>query len=488
MERWDTWYNTTLNCTRELYWDDAVSLGKKYDLVNAAGLRGVGIWNLNYGGGAPELWAALANHFLRCSSVTDTAVPTSPQLSGTAVTFTATSTGCPNPLYQFWVLAPGSTTWKILQPYSTASTYTWNTTGLAPGNYLYTAWARDASTTGMHCSYLGCYDAYMAAATYNLTRQPCTSVTDTPSPASPQLSGTTVTFTATSSGCSNPLYQFWIRKPGAAWQILQPYSASNTYSWNTTGLAQGSYLYTAWARDASSTGIKCDSLGCKDAVMGALAYTLGSPCTAVNESVTPASPQLSGTSVTFTATSAGCPNPLYQFWILPPGSGTWQVVRAYSASATYTWNTTGLAPGNYLYTVWAKDTSSSGIQCNYLGCKDAVLGASSYSLTRQPCAGVTETASPAGGATRGTTVTFTATASGCPHPLYEFWILRPGSTTWQIVQPYSTSATYTWNTTGLAAGSYLYTVWARDASSTGVQCSYLGCNDAYFPGTAYRLS
>jgi spore germination protein YaaH len=58
-ERWDTWFNTTLNCTRELYWDDATSLGHKYDLVTADNLRGVGIWNLNYGGGAPELWNEL---------------------------------------------------------------------------------------------------------------------------------------------------------------------------------------------------------------------------------------------------------------------------------------------------------------------------------------------------------------------------------------------------------------------------------------------
>ncbi|TMC54752.1 MAG: hypothetical protein E6J20_02115 [Chloroflexi bacterium] len=62
-ERWDTWINTTMGCTRELYWDDATSLGLKYDLVNQDGLRGVGIWNLNYGGGAPELWNALATHF-----------------------------------------------------------------------------------------------------------------------------------------------------------------------------------------------------------------------------------------------------------------------------------------------------------------------------------------------------------------------------------------------------------------------------------------
>jgi spore germination protein YaaH len=62
-ERWDTWFNTTMSCTRELYWDDTVSLGLKYDLINADNLRGVGIWNLNYGGGATELWRELRAKF-----------------------------------------------------------------------------------------------------------------------------------------------------------------------------------------------------------------------------------------------------------------------------------------------------------------------------------------------------------------------------------------------------------------------------------------
>ena len=62
-EPWDTWINTSLNCTRELYIDDAISLGRKYDLVNQDNLRGVGIWTLNYGGGAPELWNALDLRF-----------------------------------------------------------------------------------------------------------------------------------------------------------------------------------------------------------------------------------------------------------------------------------------------------------------------------------------------------------------------------------------------------------------------------------------
>src|SRR5207237_499961 len=43
-------------------------LGDKYDLVNSDQLRGVGIFTLDYGGGAPELWAALAAKFKEPSS------------------------------------------------------------------------------------------------------------------------------------------------------------------------------------------------------------------------------------------------------------------------------------------------------------------------------------------------------------------------------------------------------------------------------------
>jgi spore germination protein YaaH len=62
-ERLDTWFNTSTSCTRQLYWDDAVSLSQKYALIRRDNLRGVGIWTLNYGGGAPELWAALNTYF-----------------------------------------------------------------------------------------------------------------------------------------------------------------------------------------------------------------------------------------------------------------------------------------------------------------------------------------------------------------------------------------------------------------------------------------
>ena len=52
-----------LNTWRELYFDNATSLGIKYDLVNAKNLRGMGIWALGMDSGRTELWQELAIKF-----------------------------------------------------------------------------------------------------------------------------------------------------------------------------------------------------------------------------------------------------------------------------------------------------------------------------------------------------------------------------------------------------------------------------------------
>lgn len=62
-EPWATFVHSGLQCWREAYWDDAVSLGHKYDLVNSRGFRGAGIFALDFGGASPELWATLDAKF-----------------------------------------------------------------------------------------------------------------------------------------------------------------------------------------------------------------------------------------------------------------------------------------------------------------------------------------------------------------------------------------------------------------------------------------
>ncbi len=121
-----------------------------------------------------------------------------------------------------------------------------------------------------------------------------------------------------------------------------------------------------------------------------------------------------------------------------------------------------------------------------MGTFDAFV-ALNYTLTSTPCTSVTASAAPASPSVHGTAITFTGVASGCPNPLYEFWILAPGSSTWTVAQAYSANATFNWTTTGLPAGTYRFSVWVRDASSAGAVATSLGNFDA-FVGISYMLT
>lgn len=80
---------------------------------------------------------------------------------------------------------------------------------------------------------------------------PCSKVTVTPSAGSPQAAATQITFTAAASGCTGPLYEFWLLPPGGTWTLVQRYSTTPAYSWTA---AAGTYRFSVWARDGSSPG------------------------------------------------------------------------------------------------------------------------------------------------------------------------------------------------------------------------------------------
>ncbi|MDQ6847696.1 MAG: glycosyl hydrolase family 18 protein [Candidatus Dormibacteraeota bacterium] len=70
-EPWASWYSPpsgdpcggNYGSYRELYYDNAQSLGIKYDLVNNRGLRGIAIWALGYDGGSNDLWNEITAKF-----------------------------------------------------------------------------------------------------------------------------------------------------------------------------------------------------------------------------------------------------------------------------------------------------------------------------------------------------------------------------------------------------------------------------------------
>jgi spore germination protein YaaH len=140
--RWDTWINTSLNCTRELYWDDTAALAQKYALINNDNLRGVGLWNLNYGGAAPELWSTLSTYF-GCDVAIN--LPASEATTHFSASLSATG-GCSVAYYDVQqfdpAVNPGGIPQKPVSPSGGATTASFD--GFA--GHTYQIWARAHST------------------------------------------------------------------------------------------------------------------------------------------------------------------------------------------------------------------------------------------------------------------------------------------------------------------------------------------------------
>jgi hypothetical protein len=185
--------------------------------------------------------------------------------------------------------------------------------------------------------------------------------------------------------------------------------------------------------------------------------------------------------VTITGTAKGCPHPLYQFWLLAPGSSTWRLAQAYSTSPTFTWTTSGIVGGIYSFSVWARNNRSAGVSSDSLGSWDAYV-AIQYDLTPTPCTRIFSWAynsDPAPGTGTRELYVLADAMGSCPNPLFQFWLRAPGSSTWQLMQPYSTNISLVWTTPGRAKGVYNFQVWMRDVSSEGTFGDTLGGWDAY---------
>jgi spore germination protein YaaH len=137
VSRWDTWYDSDWGCNREQYFDDVVSLGAKYDLVNADDLRGVGLFTLDYGGRSPELWNALVTHFTQIPGLAGNLSACAGNASA-AVSWTAAPTaGGPISTYKVTaspggtsVSVPGNATFATVAGLTPGTSYTFTVRGI----------------------------------------------------------------------------------------------------------------------------------------------------------------------------------------------------------------------------------------------------------------------------------------------------------------------------------------------------------------------
>ena len=389
-----------------------------WDTTNApAGSYTVHAW-ANQLGAAPTLEVYGSSSVTLTSCISASLSPPNPSApAGSTIAFTASSSGCVNPEYEFWVQYPDGS-WNLKQGWGGAS-FNWDTGGLAPGSYLVHAWVNRSGTT------------WEAIGSASVTLTGCTSASLSPSTVS-QAAGTLVSLTAGSGGCPNPVYEFWVQYPDGSWNLKQGWSTAAAFNWDTSGLAPGIYTVHAWANQQGAAQTL--------EVYGAATVTL-TGCTSA--SLSPSNPsQAAGSIVAFTASSTGCPNPRYEFWVQYP-SGSWYLKQGFSTTATFNWDTAGLAPGVYTVHAWV----------NNQGTGHDAIGSATVTLTG--CTSATVSASAVGGS-----ITFTASASGCTGPVFEFWLLDP-SGVWHLEQTFSTTNTWTWNSAGWPKGTYTIHVWTN---------------------------
>ena len=189
---------------------------------------------------------------------------------------------------------------------------------------------------------------------------PATGVALFSSVPTPQLAGTAVSFNAAATGGSgNYEYQYWLRNTSGLFSLVQPFAASSTWNWNTTGLVAGSYSIAVQARSVGSTspnGFDAEHVSDFFIIAGAGSTT---PATAVGITTDPGSPQVAGTPVVVTGTASGGSGFYeYQFW-LKDTTGTYTLVRPFSTIPNWTWNTTGLQTGAYTIAVQARSIGTS---------------------------------------------------------------------------------------------------------------------------------
>jgi len=268
----------------------------------------------------------------------------SPQLIGSSIKFTAAGSGGSGDYeYKFWLKTGGI--WSTVQVYSTTDTWTWNTMGESAGTYGVQVYIRKVGSKAK-------YEA-IKTLSYVLVYPPTAGATLSPDLASPLLIGNNnITFTAGGVGGSgNYEYRFWL-KTGGVWSPTGAYSTTDTWTWNTLGVPAGTYGVQVYVRNAGSSA--------KSEAVKNLSYVLvpSTPATGATLSPDHASPQTAGTDVTFTAGGVGGSGSYeYKFWV--KAAGVWTPMQGYSATETWTWDTTGLTPGSYRVQVYVRNVGSS---------------------------------------------------------------------------------------------------------------------------------
>jgi len=362
--------------------------------------------------------------------------PASPQSSGTRITWMANATDPDGDQISYRFLLGG----KEAADWSNSNTWVWDTAKENVGDYDVEVRVRDNN----HASGDSFDDAKNASFKLLAPNRPPVLESLTPDKSSPQSRGTTIFWKVKADDPDDDriLYKFLLDgKPMTKW------TKSNSWSWSAGDSPAGDYEIRVLARDA-----KHADENSQDSSMNAT-FTLSSP----NESpvlkmldADRASPQSRGSHVTWTARASDSDgDPISYKFLLDDKDMT-----GWTTSDTRTWDSSSSDSGEHKIKVLARDGKH--------GSEDSYDGAmtKSFTLTTSSNMPVLQSLSsnPESPQNTGTSITWTAQASDTDgDPIsYKFLLDDKDMTGW------STSGTWTWDSSSSAPGDHKIKALIRD--------------------------
>ena len=285
-----------------------------------------------------------------------------PLMAGSSVTWTARATdpdGDPI-LYKFWLKGPSTGwVWQEMTGWTASNRWTWKTSFSDAGTSQISVSVKD----GRHAGPDGSKSSLTREYTITLPRAnvPPTATDLAPNRGSPQVAGSSVTWTATAIDPDGDriYYRFWLKGPstGNAWKDMTGWTASNRWTWHTTASDVGNNQVNVWIRDGKHAGPDgWDSYQVRE--FQVISPRPNTPPTATSLVPDWWTPQIAGASVTWTAYAADPDGDriYYRFWLRGPSTGNaWKDMTGWTGSNRWTWHTTASDVGNNQVNVWIRD-------------------------------------------------------------------------------------------------------------------------------------
>jgi hypothetical protein len=267
----------------------------------------------------------------------------------------------------------------------------------------------------------------------------------------PLLVGTPVTWTAGATSSTGAVeYKFLLFGQQTGWRIVQDFSTSPSFTWTPGWNDIGKAALQVWVRTVGSTAPY-------EAWRGVDTFEVSTEPASLKADTEFPSP--SNQPVVWTASVTGATSPLeYKFLLLDKMIGAWVVLRDYAASNQVTWTPTH--NGKYALQVWARRIGSGA---SY----ESWTSSGEFDITPSKLSVVSIDVDKALPALTGTTITWSArTRGGTTGPLlFKFVRYSAQSASWNVVQDYSTSRTYTWTPTWGDDGFHVLQVWVKNNGS-----------------------